>query len=202
MPNWKTHIEIGKILNKEIKYTGSEYELFLLGNILPDINNKYLLKNIKNKVEHKITHYTNPDIPTYLKFKEEHGGKVDINPLIYGYYIHLCTDYIWNKDFVDNHKVKKQYVDLSAEELRIIKQNDFAIFNNNFFENNLEKLEAEEVMKYINQLKRVNLSKSEVESIKEFLKSQELKNSKLQIYTNEELLGLFNNSIEQIKKLI
>ena len=38
MPNWKTHIEISKQLNKQLNYNDEEFELFAFGSILPDIN--------------------------------------------------------------------------------------------------------------------------------------------------------------------
>ena len=45
MPNWKTHLELGKRLRKNFDYDNKEYNLFLMGNILPDLNNGYMLKD-------------------------------------------------------------------------------------------------------------------------------------------------------------
>ena len=47
MPNWKIHFEIGKRVNEELKFDGEDLNLFLLGNILPDLNNKYIVVEIE-----------------------------------------------------------------------------------------------------------------------------------------------------------
>ena len=56
MPNWKTHLELGKRLRKNFDYDNKEYNLFLMGNILPDLNNGYMLKDISEKIDHEKTH--------------------------------------------------------------------------------------------------------------------------------------------------
>ena len=38
LPNWKVHLEIAKKLNKQINFDKEDLNLFLLGNIAPDIN--------------------------------------------------------------------------------------------------------------------------------------------------------------------
>ena len=68
MPTWKTHIKIAKDLLKKLDLNESDQELFLIGNILPDINNSYVVKDIKVKIEHQKTHYVNDEIPSYKKF--------------------------------------------------------------------------------------------------------------------------------------
>ena len=45
MPNWKIHLEIAKRLNKKFNYTQNKLEEFYLGNILPDINNCFIVKD-------------------------------------------------------------------------------------------------------------------------------------------------------------
>ena len=49
MPNWKVHLEIAKRLNEKFKYTENQLEEFNLGNILPDINNCFIVKDISKK---------------------------------------------------------------------------------------------------------------------------------------------------------
>ena len=53
MPTWKTHIKIAKDLLKKLDLNESDQELFLIGNILPDINNSYVVKDIKVKIDHQ-----------------------------------------------------------------------------------------------------------------------------------------------------
>ena len=67
MPNWKTHIEISKQLNKKLNYNDEEFELFAFGNILPDINNGHLVKDVSKIIDHKITHFV-ADKKSYINF--------------------------------------------------------------------------------------------------------------------------------------
>ena len=46
MPNWKTHLEVDKRLNNKLKLKDNEYIEFLFGNILPDINNAFIVSDI------------------------------------------------------------------------------------------------------------------------------------------------------------
>ena len=68
MPNWKTHIEFGKRVNKKLNYTDKELELFLFGNLLPDINNGYMIPDISTKIDHEITHYVIEGNYSYINF--------------------------------------------------------------------------------------------------------------------------------------
>ena len=57
MPNWKTHLEVAKRLNSKLKLKDNEYIEHLFGNILPDINNAFIVTDISNKISHNITHF-------------------------------------------------------------------------------------------------------------------------------------------------
>ena len=91
MPTWKTHIKIAKDLLKKLDLNESDQELFLIGNILPDINNSYVVKYIKVKIDHQKTHYVNDEIPSYQKFYNEYKDKLN-NYLVLGYFVHLYID--------------------------------------------------------------------------------------------------------------
>ena len=56
MPSWNTHLEAGNRLADKLKLKGKEREEFLLGCLLPDINNGYVNK-VKTIKDHNETHY-------------------------------------------------------------------------------------------------------------------------------------------------
>lgn len=202
MPNWKTHLEIGKKLNDYLKYDEVRLNLFLLGNILPDINNCYIVTNISQKISHDITHMRNLKTIPYMEFYNKYKEEIYIkNPIFVGYLTHLYTDYIWNKNFyekVDGLKIK----DKTHDELRIIKQNDFKIYNAKFIRNiiNLENFET--ALNEIEKISEVSIKKEDIERIMEFLRNQELCEEKMKFYTEEELDNLIEETIENAKSLL
>ena len=120
MPNWKIHLEIAKRLNKKFNYTQNKLEEFYLGNILPDINNCFIVKDISTKLEHKYTHYQDEiEIPSYKNFEKIYKNKIYEEPIIFGYYIHLYTDYTWNNYFYTNFN--------DNEKLRGLSRNQYCI---------------------------------------------------------------------------
>ena len=129
MPNWKTHLEVGNKLQKTLDYSSEDFQLFLLGSVLPDINNCYIVKNISVRFRHHHTHYSDDETPSYLKFESQFLSEMKKSPLVYGYYAHLFTDYFWNNDYYT--KIKERGLqDEDHTLLRIRKQDDFKVYNN------------------------------------------------------------------------
>ena len=197
MPNWKTHLEISKRLNKYLKYDKENLELFTLGNILPDINNGYLVKNVSKKIPHEKTHFQNEIQPTYPFFydcyQEEMKNK---NPLFLGYYAHLYTDYNWNGYFY-----KKEVIKNSKEEhetLTAMKHNDFKIFNNTFLENKIAINYIENDLEKIEQIKEVSVSKNDLLEAENFLKNQKPYEGTLKVIKIDEFEELMDNTVKGI----
>lgn len=114
MPTWGMHLLVAKKLNKKLKI--KDYNLFLIGNIITDINNGYLVSNVSKVIPHKETHY-------YSGEKDEKTGKVmfyDVekfiqdnkenlkNPLVLGYITHLLTDVYWNDLTYAKHGIRNE----------------------------------------------------------------------------------------------
>ena len=56
MPSWNIHLEAGERLAGKLKLSGKKRKAFLLGCLLPDINNGYINK-VKVEKPHEQTHY-------------------------------------------------------------------------------------------------------------------------------------------------
>ena len=160
MPSWAIHLGVTTKINEKIKLTESEKNIFLLGNILPDILNGHVIKNISHIVPHKEAHMEKPvQVGNHIEYRydldgflEKYKGKFS-NPLMLGYYTHLLTDFYWNDlaygqlGIFDENKnligIKlnngKEYK-CSKEEIRKIKTNDFKLFSNYIYENKLTKV--------------------------------------------------------------
>ena len=195
MPNWKTHLEVGKRFNKKFNFKDEDYNLFLLGNILPDINNCYIVKDISTKISHSKTHFNNPDKPGYLMFYDKYQKYIEKSPLFLGCYIHLFTDYTWNNNFYTRIKGTK-FEDIDRDELRKIKQSDFRKYNNNFINNTIELKDIDRVVDEINLIDEISLTKEDITKVLEYLKNQQ-KDETLdyKFYISKELDDLLNKTM-------
>ncbi len=199
MPNWKTHIEIGKRLNKYLKYEDNEYKAFLFGNILPDINNCYIVSNISKKIPHSITHFKQLTKKTYEEFYNKYKNEIDNkNPLFLGYLFHLYVDYRWNNNFYQ--KIQKiNGVTQDKDELRKLKQSDFRLYNNKFIDNEIELDDLKFVKKECKKISEISIEESDIEKIIKFLENQkEEYKSELTFHSFEELDNLINDTINEI----
>ncbi len=96
MPSWSVHLAIAKKVNKKL---GLNEDLFLYGNLIPDVD-----KN--TKITRYDAHYYDENLPFPTVPQEK---MIDINkflsvykkylnnPLILGYYSHLLTDQFYNE---------------------------------------------------------------------------------------------------------
>ncbi len=105
MPSWGIHLATTKKILEKINI--EDKNDFIFGNILPDILNGYLIKDVSNIVSHKYTHYDTYNqerFSSYKKFYELYKQNLD-NKVILGYLIHLMTDNLWNKEFYNKKAI-------------------------------------------------------------------------------------------------
>ena len=188
MPNWNVHLEVGKRLNKKLNI---DKDLFMLGNILPDINNGYVVKGISKILAHKYTHYTEDNMYSYKNFYNEYKDKIN-NTIVLGYYVHLYTDFLFNNDFYN--RVQN---DIEHDKLRKIKQNDFKKFNNKFLNNKLD-IDIDKCLNNVNILKRISINKNDLELVINYLNNRKEEKLEYNFYTEKELEELLNKTVEKI----
>lgn len=197
MPNWKTHLEISRRLNEKYKFNDKDYELFLIGSILPDINNSYVVTDISKKIGHSVTHFWNQEKPSYICFYNKYQQDIDEhNPIFVGYVTHLYTDYTWNNNFYTSVS-KRNFIEKDKEKLRILKQSDFKIYNNKFVDRHIELKNNlyEEVLERIKVISEVDIIRKDLENVCEFLKENHKYIAKYQFYTEQELDELLDKTI-------
>ena len=200
MPNWKTHMEIAKRVNKYFNYRDSAYDIFLFASILPDINNGFIVKDISKILDHKVTHFSLKIEPTYLKFKAKYQEKLRTNdPLYWGYLLHLYVDYNFNNDFYTKVKTTK-YACLSPKEQRELKQNDFKAFNNKFMNNTISLKNIDELLKEISQIAEVEIIATDVTKVLDFINKQKPYPNTYKFYQEAELTKLMDKIIKDFEK--
>lgn len=201
MPNWKIHLEIAKRINRKFNYTQNKLEEFYLGNILPDINNCFIVKDISTKLEHKYTHYQDEiEIPSYKNFEKIYKNKIYEEPIIFGYYIHLYTDYTWNNYFYTNFNDNEKLRGLSHEEKRTLKQDDFKVYNNLFIDNKPKFLNKENLVEKSKKIDRISINKEDIEKVEKFLDEQIKTENTFKILTKEILDKMMCDTISHFQE--
>ena len=131
MPSWNIHLEAGTRLADKLKLKGKPRKAFLLGCLLPDINNGYINK-VKVKKHHEETHYAY-DQKSSLNFYAENKERIRArDPVFLGYLLHLYTDGYFNYDFYRTIKRDPLGEGLDHDAKREIKHHDFWIYDMNF----------------------------------------------------------------------
>lgn len=197
MPNWKTHLEVAKRLNNKLELKGNEYIEFLFGNILPDINNAFIVTDISYKISHNITHFNKDTYKGYSDFYNKYKDYMN-NKVVLGYYTHLYTDYIFNNDFYS----KEVHTSDNKEKLRILKQNDFKLFNNNFSNNNINTKNIDNLVEKSKVIKEININKEDVIKVIEYLNKKDKVLFSYNYYSDEYLNKLLDSTVKIIGDML
>ena len=103
MPSWSIHIALANRLKKKYNFTDD----FIIGNVIPDATNGFIIKDISNIIHHPKTHFNfqgsnRPPKNDTNKFLDIYMDKIN-NPIIFGSLIHLMTDNYFNEYTYRNH---------------------------------------------------------------------------------------------------
>ncbi len=229
MPSWAIHLAVTKKLNQKNNLNVQNKNIFLLGNIIPDILNGYVIKNISHVVTHKETHIEKlVQIGTHTEYRYDLEGFVNTyrdkfeNPLILGYYTHLLTDFYWNnltygkmgifdedKNLIGLKLNNGDKLIAPKENLRKTKTNDFNIFSKYIYKNHLADVPKfdEKMLENAKQLDWLNIQKQDIlEAIKYLqdmasLKTEfELEEKEYKIFSEEKMMENLENCVNLIEE--
>lgn len=199
MPSWNIHLEAGDRIADKLALKPKERKAFLLGCLLPDVNNGYINSPSITK-PHKETHYAY-DQKSSLNFYAENREKIySKNPLYLGYLFHLYTDGFFNYDYY--RSIKRHPIGQKTETEKVdIKHHDFWLYDTNFPHTlDLTDEEAEELAQEASQISAVQISAEDIKEIVDILKKQDL-NEKIKhddyiFYTKDSLDNLLEDMCE------
>lgn len=135
MPSWNIHLAHAERLLERYGCHDlgvRDANVFLLGNLVPDIGIGYMVKHPKAPVRYRESHFADPSYvpePDYQLFWEKLGRRAYQNKqapdLVLGTWCHLMADHIYNAEnnaFIRSHGIAP------GEKTRIHKQADFNLY--------------------------------------------------------------------------
>lgn len=199
MPSWAIHLAVTTKLSKKLGFSEENKNLFLMGNLLPDILNGYVIKNISHVVPHKEAHFEKEvTICNHKEFRYDLEGfyekysKQFNNMLMFGYYTHLLTDFYWNDLVYGKTGIfdkEKNMIGLrlnngkeligNKELIREIKHNDFDLYSKYIYENQMAECPVfcKKLLQDAKQLDWLELQEQDILEMIEYIKGRiELKN--------------------------
>lgn len=210
MPKWPVHIAMANKLNKTFNLDDN----FIIGNVIPDIINGYMMPDNNKYLSHKLSHYkgkikNDNSSFDYDNFISVYKDKLN-NPIILGYFSHIITDTYFNEYFYENYTQTKgdmAYVTLkdgstisgNKIERAKIKQFDYEIYGDT-----LIKRKAMGPAIHINQLTDILLKDIEgieitneeititVDKINDLINSNVVITNKYKIFSEAELDKVFD----------
>ena len=206
MPSHKIHLAIAKKLNEKLNL---DLDLFMLGNVLPDICRE----------NHRLSHYQNLDKKVFCfadpdKFLSKHKNELD-NPIMLGYLTHILADRFYNeyifKNFYvydDNNncigvKYKGRFKELNEIERKELKHQeletyDIWLLNNNY----VDKFKDLDCYKKVKDFDDITFSEDRlIKYIEDANKDIDESHDEIYDYklsNQEELNTMFNSCIEYI----
>ena len=217
MPTWPVHLKIAHKLKEKYGYTDD----FIIGNVIPDTMNGYVVDNPSNIFHHSVTHYSSAEYTDFLeininKFLNDNREKLT-NELILGTYCHLLADLYFNEYTQKNHFKKKgdKIVSILNDETieetihpMVLKQNDFKVFGDYFIKNQEVGNKISLTKDTINLSKDLNYEVTKedidktIDKVNEIVDSEATEEEPYKMFTEKELLDVFNNCYEKIEKSI
>ncbi len=205
MPSWNVHLEAGQRVAKKLKLSGQKRKEFLLGCLLPDINNGYI-NRVEIEKPHDSTHYAY-DQKSSLNFYADYKKQiVEKDPIYLGYLLHLYTDGFFNYNFYHNIKRCPLGEGLDHDEKQKIKHHDFWIYDLNF-NHRLEiknLAEAKPLAESANKIAAVNITPKDILNVEKVLTdgslNEHIKKEKYLYYTKEQLDDLLGEMLESFSE--
>ena len=200
MPGWNIHLEAGERVARKLKFTKLSKREFLLGCILPDINNGYINK-VKNKKHHEETHYAYNQ-KSSLNFYAENRDKIrERDPIFLGYLFHLYTDGFFNYDFYRTIKRHKLGEGLDQNAKSEIKHHDFWLYDLNFHHHiGVKEDELKNLARLSNRVPAVDITPEDIVDVERILLmdnlNENLRGSKYKFYTKKRLDDLLEDMID------
>lgn len=226
MPSWGIHLTTASAVAEKIKIMNKNG--FIIGNFLPDAE-RYVVKDFSIFVPYDISHFAKKlkingveeKLPDYMSFINKYKQNLN-NPILLGYLTHLITDYYWNNLTFSKYTASNEngevigvlinetdFVGGDKELRRILKQKDFANFDNEVLQTKAYKMPeiTNDIINELNVIEETKYNSTDIEKILDYLeimiktkKQANLENYTM--FTKERINEYYEESIEFIVNIL
>ncbi len=204
MPNWKIHLEVGNRLRDTLGYNDHDFNIFMLGSILPDINSGFIVKNISQMLNSGSTHFVDKEKgKMFLNFYNQYKDTIATQPILVGYFLHLLVDYVWNQDFYKEYEAQDDVGLLYFKSLKDLKHNDFNKYNNKYISNTFHIEDYEEAVGLTKLVDRVSITTDDIKHVIGYLdsgKKDKFERRKYVFFNEEHFDKLLDRSVSICKR--
>lgn len=204
MPNWKIHLEIGNRLRDTLGYNDHDFNIFMLGSILPDINSGFIVKDISQMLNSGSTHFVDKEKgKMFLNFYNQYKDTIATQPILVGYFLHLLVDYVWNQDFYKEYEAQDDVGLLYFKSLKDLKHNDFNKYNNKYISNTFIIEDYEEAVELTKLVDRVSITTDDIKHVIDYFdsgKKDKFDRRKYVLFNEEHFDKLLDKSVSICKR--
>ena len=194
MADWNTHLFCANKVNEVLAFSGRDLDLFLYGNIMPDINMGWIITP-EVKLEQRDTHFDTVgqgyfwEAQRFLdKYRDEIKSK---SPLHLGYMFHLWLDVSIMTDFVSRVSMAKLVSNIV--ETKKLKWKDMRIFIKDYkFTLSLDNIN--EVLLQSSMIDEVKITKGDLIKVHDYINNYvpEYCDEEYSVYSAETLTRVYD----------
>lgn len=194
MSDWNTHLYCANRVNQVLQYQGKDLDLFLFGNILPDVNMGWIITP-DVRLEQADTHFDAMGQEYFwapLRFYEEYREAIDSRePLHMGYLFHLWLDVSFMTYFVSRMPMSLMVSDY--HKVRELKWKDAGLFINDY-KCPLSPENIDDIVSQAKSIREVNISKQDLQKVVEYTGagSKEYEGDEYQLFSEKELADFYD----------
>lgn len=193
MSDWNTHLYCAHRVNEALQFQDKELEMFLYGNLLPDINMGWLIH--PNVVMHQEdTHFDALGQEYFwapLRFYEKYEKKIaEKHPLYLGYLFHLWLDVSYMTDFVS--RIPMSQMIEKYHEVRQWKWKDGGLFIKRFHYTLSDEI-FDDILDESAEIEEVKLTKDDLRQVVDLLRGNaiEYDGKEYYLYTEDDLTAFY-----------
>ena len=200
MPSWNIHLEAGTRLADQLKLRGTPRDEFLLGCLLPDINNGYV-NSPAVVYPHHSTHYARND-KSSLNFYADYKAQITSrDPFYLAYLFHLFTDGYFNYHFYHHFSRIPKSRTMTEDEKRAVKHHDFWLYDTNFHHALSLPANLAPLVTKANTIKTVSIAEKDLQEVNAILQdghlNDDIKGEDYLFYNTKTLATLLNDTISE-----
>lgn len=167
MADWSTHLYCAEKVNQVLKFEGVDLDVFLYGNLLPDINPGWVVRP-SVQIDQSITHFEEGYTgQAYfwapVRFLEKYTAEIQRkNPIFLGYLFHLWIDVGVMTAFMSRVPFSAMMKD--GSEVNRIKRNDLNIYIKKYPQR-LATDNIAAVVRAAEGIKEISITKEDLEQV-------------------------------------